>query len=435
MKRRTLLLTLALLWLASPAFPQEGGLAIRAAAVHTLVEGAEPIAGGVVIVRDGRIVAVGGADTPIPDGVEVIDMPEGHVYPGMFDISTRVGLTEIGQVPVTSDFRELGDNNPHLQAATAVHPASEIIPVTRSNGITHVVAAPAGNGIAGQGSLIHLDGWTVEEMLVDPSVYMVVTWPNLQTRGFDRSTFTVFDRSFREAKEEYDSSIADLEALLEDARRYVAAGVGDDPMRRDLKLEALTRVTSGELPLMVSVSDARGIRDAIAFAERNGVRIIVAGGDEAHEVADELAAAGVPVVLGPTQSMPTASDAPYDEAYARPGMLHAAGVQMAISTFNASSVRVLPYEAGMAVRYGLPREAALAAVTRVPAQILGVDDELGTIETGKLANLMIVDGDPLEIDTNVLGLVIDGAPVDPKGNKHDRLFERYRSRPQRGDTR
>lgn len=406
-------------------------LVIRAGWVHTLAGDGQNIENGVIVVRDGRIAAVGGAETAVPSGATVLDATGLHVYPGMLDAVTRVGLTEIGAVDVTSDYRELGNNNPHLQAITAVHPASEIIPVTRSTGITQVVAAPSGNGLAGQGSLIQLDGWTVEEMVVDPSVYMVVQWPTLRTRGFDRSTFTFFDRSFREAKEEYDSSIADLEALLENARRYDAAHVGDDPLRRDLKLEALARVTRGELPLAVNVDAARGIRDVVSFAEDNDVRVIVVGGSESPEVADLLAEHDVPVILGPTQSMPPHEDDPYDYAYSRPGKLYAAGVRFAISTFNASSSRTLPFEAAMAVGYGLPHDVALAAVTRAPAEILGVDDRVGTIETGKLANLFVTDGDPLEVTTTVTDLVIGGRVVDPTDNKHHRLWERYRARPTR----
>ena len=439
MNRRALVIATALLSLLAVSAPpapaaapqEEAPLVIRGGRVHARVGDEPAIEGGVVVVRAGLIAAVGGPDTPVPPGAQVIDATDLDVFPGMFDAVTRVGLTEIGAVDVTSDFRELGDSNPHLLAATAVHPASEIVPVTRATGLTHVVAAPSGNGISGQGSLIHLAGWTVEEMLIAPSVYMAVQWPSLQTRGFNRATFTPFNRSFREAKQEYDGSIADLEELLADARRYAAAGVGDDPLRRDLKLEALARVTAGELPLLISADEARAIRDAVAFAERNDVRIIIAGGAEAVEVAEVLVKADVPVILGPTQAMPSAPDDPYDSAYARPGKLHAAGVRFAISTFNASSARTLPFEAAMAVGYGLPWEEAFRAVTLYPAQILGVDDRLGTIEQGKIANLFVSAGDPLDLATGIEHLVIDGRLVDPRDNKHDRLYERYGSRPAR----
>ncbi len=398
--------------------------------VHTMAGGEDVIDNGVVVIDGGRIVAVGDSGTPIPDGAEVIDVTGSHVYPGLFDAVTRLGLTEIGQVAVTSDYRELGENNPHLEAASAVHPASEIIPVTRANGTTHAVAAPQGNGLAGQGSLIHLDGWTVEEMFVS-NVYMVVQWPNLRTRDFDWATRTVINRSFAEAKEAYDGSIADLQALIDDARRYTDSDGSADPTQRNTRLEAIAKVVSRDLPMLVGVNSERGIRDAIAFGEANDVDIVIAGGSEAWRIADEIAAANVPVVLGPTQTLPTREDDPYDAPFAAPARLHEAGVRFAISTFNASSARTLPYEAGTAVPYGLPHDEALRAITVYPAEILGVGDQLGTLEAGKMANVFVADGDPLDIATQVTHVVINGRLIDPYDNKHDNSYRKYSGRPQR----
>ena len=412
----------------APAAAQEDIVVLQGGRVHTLVDGAEVIDNGVVVIQNGRIAAVGGPDLVIPAGAQVIDVSGQHVYPGFFDSVTRLGLTEIGAVAVTSDFSELGDNNPHLEAASAVHPASEIIPVTRANGTTHAVAAPQGNGISGQGSLIHLDGWTVEEMFVD-NVYMVVRWPNLQTRGFDRATFTAFNRSFAEAKKEYETSVADLEALLEDGRRYATSDVRDDPTQRNFKLEALAPVLNGEQPMLIAVDSERGIRDVIAFAARNELDVVIAGGRDAWRIADEVAASGVPVILGATQSLPSREDDPYDAPYAAPGKLHAAGVKFAISTFNASAARTLPYEAATAVPYGLPAEEALKAITRYPAEIMGVDADLGTVEAGKIANLFVADGDPLDIATQVTHVVIRGRLIDPYDNKHDNSYRKYKARP------
>jgi len=434
MKRLTSLalgLTIALNMITvAPAAAQGNVIVLQGAQIHTLVQGAEAIENGVVVVRDGRIAAVGGPDTAIPAGAQVVDVSGRHLYPGFFDSVTRLGLTEIGAVAVTSDFSELGDNNPHLEAATAVHPASEIIPVTRANGTTHAVAAPQGNGISGQGSLIHLDGWTVEEMFVE-NVYMVVRWPTLRTRGFDRATFTAFNRSFAEAKEQYETTVAELQTMLDTARRYATSDVNDDPTQRNFKLEALGPVLRGEQPMLVNVNSERGIRDAIAFAQRNELKIVIAGGREAWRIADEVAASGIAVILGATQSLPTREDDPYDAPYAAPGKLHAAGVKFAISTFNASAARTLPYEAATAVPYGLPAEEALKAITRYPAEILGVDADLGTVEAGKIANLFVSDGDPLDIATQVTHVIIQGRLIDPYDNKHDNSYRKYQARPRR----
>lgn len=405
----------------------EAVLAIRGGTVYTLA--GPPIANGTVLIRDGRIAAVG-AGVPVPPGAAVLDASGLEVYPGLFDAITRLGLTEIGAVDVTNDVNELGLFNPHLVAATAVHPASELIPVARANGITHAVAAPQARsgGIGGQGSLINLAGWTVEDMLVQPSVGFVLAWPTLQTRRFDFATFQQIERPYREAKKEYDEQVRQLDEWMEAARRYDRAVGAGESVPRDLKLEALAKAVRRELPLLVQAGPERDIRNAIAWAEKQQVRIVILGGDEAYKLKDELARKQIPVILGPTQSLPNEDDRWYDEKYAQPAALYQAGVRFAISTFNASDSRTLPYEAGNAVPYGLPREEALKAITLYPAQILGVADKLGTIEPGKLANLIVTTGDPLMIQTEVKHLIIAGQEVS-LDNKHLELYRKYRARP------
>lgn len=405
----------------------EAVLAIRGGTVYTLA--GPPIAEGTVLIRDGKIAAVG-AGLPIPPGAALLDATGLEVYPGLFDAITRLGLTEIGAVDVTNDVNELGLFNPHLVAATAVHPASEHIPVARANGITHAVAAPQARsgGIGGQGSLINLAGWTVEEMLVEPSVGFVLNWPTLETRQFDFATFQQTERPFREAKKEYDDRLRQLDEWMEAARRYDRAAQAGEAVARDLKLEALAKAVRRELPLLVQARTERDIRNAIAWAEKQNVRIVILGGEEAWKLKDELARKQIPVILGPTQTLPNADDRWYDEMYAQPAALYQAGVKFAISTFSASDSRTLPYEAGNAVPYGLPREEALKAITLYPAQILGLADRLGTIEAGKLANLIVTDGDPLMIQTQVKHLIIAGREVS-LDNKQLELYRKYRARP------
>lgn len=430
--RNTLIGAAALFLTAAGAAAQEP-LAIRGGTVHPV---SGPAYTGTVVVQDGRIVAAG-PDATAPAGARVIDAAGLHVYPGLFDAGTRLGLTEIDAVDVTNDYSELGDFTPHLLTRTAVHPASEHIPVARANGITHTVALPGGGGraggFAGQGSAFHLAGWTIEEMEIDGSVVMVMNWPSLQTREFDRRTFSVRERPFREAKEEYDRAVHRLASWLDAARDYDRAVRGGASLDRDLRLEALARVTRGELPVLAPVDEARDIRNVVAFAEEQGIRLIIAGAAEGYKVAELLAEKGIPVILGPTQSMPSSPDAPYDEPYANPGKLHAAGVKIAFATFNSADSRTLPYEAAMAIPYGLPRDAALRAVTINAAEMLGLGDRLGTIEPGKIANLIVTDGDPLEITTQIRHLIIKGREVSTM-NKHRELYEKYRSRPTRTKT-
>jgi imidazolonepropionase-like amidohydrolase len=404
-------------------------LAVRNGTVHTLA--GAPIEGGTVVIEQGHITAVG-SDVTVPAGARVIDATGLHVYPGIFDALSRLGLTEVGAVDVTVDVNELGDFNPHLLAMTAVHPASEHIPVARANGITHTVSMPGApdGGIGGQGSLIHTDGWTVEEMVIEPSVGLVLSWPSLQSRRFGFGGGAAAGRSFGDLKEQYDKKVATIDAWLDSAAHYADAVSAGTVPERDLRLEALARVVSGELPLLVAANSERQITDAVAFADRHGVRIVITGGREAWKVADRLAEKGVPVILGPTQSLPGGEDEGYDQVYAAPGQLFAAGVKIGFATFNASSSRNLPFEAANAVAYGLPKGEALRAITINCAEMLGVADRLGTIESGKIANLIVTDGDPMEYQTQILHVIVDGRAADMH-NKHLDLYERYRARPRR----
>jgi imidazolonepropionase-like amidohydrolase len=266
-------------------------------------------------------------------------------------------------------------------------------------------------------------------MLIEPSVYMVLNWPSLGGGGgrFGGGRFRGPRRPFDEMKEEHDEQVREIESWIEAARHYAGAVESGTQVRRDMKLEALGRVVSGELPFLVNANSDRDINEAIDFAERNDVRIVIAGGRDAWKVRERLAAENVPVILGATQAMPTEEDQGYDQAYAQPGQLYAAGVKFAFATFNASNSRTLPFEAGHAVGYGLPQEAALRAVTINAAEILGIDDRLGTIETGKIANVIVTNGDPLRIQTEIRYVFINGEMIN-LDNKHRSLYEKYRGR-------
>ena len=402
--------------------------AIQGGTVHTMA-GAPFV--GTVVIRDGRILAVG-PNVQVPAGAEVIDASGRHVYPGLFDAVSGLGLTEVGAVDVTNDSREQGDFNPHLQAATAVHPATEHVPVARANGITLTMAAPEGGAgaIAGQASLIGLDGWTVEEMWVDPGAAMVVNYPSLGGggRGFGGGRGGGGGGNWSVVEERYQEAVARLDEWMDGGRQYARAVASGADVRRDLALEAMAKVVDREIPVLLSANGERNIRNAVEWAERQSIRFVITGGREAWRIADWLAERDVSMILSPTQAMPSGADASYDEAYANAGKLHAAGVKIAFATFNSADSRTLPYEAAMAVPYGLPREAALEAITRNAAEMLGLDDRIGTIEVGKLGNVIVTDGDPLEIQTHVTDLFILGRGVS-LDNKHKSLYDKYSSRP------
>ncbi len=410
--------------------------AIRGAKVYTLA--GNPIVNATVVIRDGKIAAVG-ANVEIPGEAEVIDGAGLEVHAGFFDTITRMGMSEVGSVPATVDTTEIGEYNPQLVAAHAVYPPSEHIPVARANGITHTVAAPGSGGggfggggsygIAGQATLMNMAGWTIEEMAIENSIGMMMSWPAIETQTFDFSTFSMKEKPFKEVKKEYDDKIAELEEWFEATRHYKQAlSTGStENFERNLKLEALIPVIDGKLPLIVFAQAARQIKGAVEFAEKQKVELILAGGAEAWKVKEVLAEKNIPVILGPTQAMPREEDEPYDKPYTNAAELHAAGVKIAFATFGNANSRTLPYEVGHAVGYGLPWEAGLNAITLNPAQILGVDDRLGSVEEGKIANLIVTTGDPLEITTEMKYLFIKGK-LTSLDNKHKRLYETYRAR-------
>ena len=415
--------------------PKDAGktYAIRGVKITTL---AGPVIDkGNIVMRDGRIVAIG-ADAAIPADAEVTDGTGLEAYPGMFDAVDQVGLEEISAVAATVDAHELGEFNPQLVAAVAIHPASEHIPVIRASGITTVLSSQTSGGfgggggvILGQASVVNLSGWTVEEMMVRRSAAMMVNWPDFNTRTFDFSTFSVKEKPFAEVKKEYDKKVQELTDFFEDARHYqqaVEKGSAQNYVR-DIKLEAMIPVLKGDLPLIVLADRAREIRGAVEFCDKQKLRMIVGSGAEAMKVKDLLKSKNIPVILGPTMRLSNNDDDPYDKFYTLPSDLQKAGIRYAIASFDLQFVRRLPQQAGNAVAYGLPHDEGVKAVTLYPAQILGLDKDLGTLEAGKIGNIMVTDGDPLELRTQVKYLYINGRPTSTE-NKHHMLYEKYSKR-------
>jgi imidazolonepropionase-like amidohydrolase len=422
--------------LAAPAADTGDSFLLRGGTIHTL-SGAQ-IDNGSVLVRNGKIIGVG-KDVPAPKDVKIIDAKGLHVYPGMVDAATEIGLVEVNAVRETLDTTELGRFNPQLVALTAVNPSSEHIPVTRANGITTVATLPQGPLISGQVSLIHLDGWTNDEMGVSRTAGLHLRIPFIQVPArpiqADDTAAPPAENApnrFTEAKRNFDKQMAELNEFFDTARRYREAKIAKAPdFRTDLKLEAMIPVIEGNEPVLVTAIREREIRDAIAFADKQKLKIILCEAPEAYKVIKEIKERNIPVILGPTLALPMNEDDPYDRAYTTPAELQRASIRFAIGTFNGTanlSSRNLPYEAAQAVAFGLPHDDALRAITRNAADIWGVGDRIGTIEEGKWADLMVTDGDPLEARTQVRLLFIKGKSVD-LDNKQKRLYQQYSNRP------
>lgn len=410
--------------------------AVTHAKIFTLA--GPPIEDGTVLIHDGKITDVG-TGVAIPAGAQVIDAKGLQVYPGLFDSVTQMGLSEIGAVRATVDTTETGSFNPDVVAATAILPSSAHIPVTRAAGITQVIAAPDSGGfdsggsnsqVGGQASAIHLAGWTIEDMLIRKSAAMVLGWPNIETRSFDFATFSIKEKAFSEAKKEYDKQINQLAEYVEQARHYaqLLQSPGSASFQRDVKLEAMAPVIRGELPLLVFADGAREIRDSVEFCDKQKLKMILAGGTEAWKVKDLLRSREIPVILRPTLGEPPEEDDAYDRLLTQPEELRAAGIKVAFASFDNSFSRRLGQQAANAVAHGLPQEEGLKAVTLYPAQIFGLDSQLGTLETGKIANLIVTNGDPLDVTTEVRYLFIKGQ-LTSTDNKQKALYEKYLNRP------
>ena len=391
------------------------------------------IASGTVLVQADRIVAVG-ADVALPPNTKLIDVTGLHVYPGLIDPGTTLGLTEIGKVKETHDFDETGLFQPDLRAGVAINPDSELIPVARAGGITTVLATPLGGRISGQASAVRLGGWTVPEMVLDLEVGLSLRWPTTPTPfPEDRSRPTRRTQpSVDEQEKARQKELDDLREFFQQARLYLElkanATAAQQPLPiADSRFEALAPYLNGSKPVLFEAHQRREIAEAILFAEEQKLKLIITGGTDAWKLADVLKSRKIPVIVGPVMRSPTTETDPFDAPYANPGRLFEAGVAFCIRSDDASNSRNVPFEAAQAVAYGLPAEEALKSVTLHAAQILGLDQQIGSITPGKLANLVITDGSPLLPSTQIKGTFISGRPYS-LDNRQLRFYEKYRQR-------
>ncbi|GIX34648.1 MAG: imidazolonepropionase [Lysobacteraceae bacterium] len=429
---RSFLFLLALLPTALPALgqnvhthplpPPEGPVVLVNARIHPVSRGV--IEDGRLRMEDGRIVAVGGEEVSLA-GAKVIDLGGLSVYPGLIAANSVLGLVEIEAVRATVDQTEVAAVAPEVRAEIAFNPDSELIPVTRANGVLSVLVRPQpgeGSLITGRSALMALDGWTWEDMRIAGPVALHLAWPSeFVPEGLPDTMREEWLKAVRERRRRLDLSFAE-------ARAYAKA---PPPALPDLRWEAMRGLFDGSLPLFIHADDASAIEQALAFAREQQVRAVLVGGAEAWKVAATLRQDGVPVILGGTHVLPLRRHDPVDAVFANALRLHEAGVRFAIASpgdaFSSSNERNLPYQAASAVAHGLPHEEGLRAITLYPAQILGVDDRLGSLDPGKDATLFVADGDPLEVSTRVLRAFVRGREVD-LDNRHLRLYEKYRAK-------
>lgn len=431
-KRALALLFIALPLAAQSIIPNNPGrkatVAIRNATIYPV--SSAPIANGTIVIANGLIAAVG-ANVAVPEGATVIDGSGLSVYPGLIDSGSQVGLTEIESVPGTVDTTELGDLNPNARADVAVNPHSNLIPVTRVNGVTAVVVTPAGGLVSGQSALIQLAGWTPKEMTLKAPLALHVRFPRIRSGSFME---TLEEEEEKEQKKSYTKELDKLRDLFRDAQAYARAAsarsrnAGTRRFDRDVMLEAMIPFVEGRLPVVMHAQLVRDIRAALEFADEFKLQPILAGAQDVARVIPDLKQRNIPVILGPILALPQREDDPYDLLMANAKALYDAGIRFSIQTDDAHNTRNLPYHAAACAAFGLPKEIALRAITLSPAEIFGVADRLGSLEVGKVANVIVTDGDPLEIRTNVRRVFIAGEEI-AMDSIHTLLYEKFRKRP------
>lgn len=443
-KRTTTFLTLVLVAVTSitPVVGQNDGsqqnqtgragtFAIVNARIVT-VSGAT-IENGTVVIQNGKIAAVG-ANVSIPSGAERIDGKGLSVFPGMIDAGTNLGLGEITLgVNGSVDLAEGGTMNPNAKAIKAIHPHSSHVNVTRVNGITSVLSMPVGGVIAGQAAVINLNGATQAEMAIVPEFGLVINFPRISTfGGFGGGGGQPLE--FSEAVKRRDTQLEDLKKFFRSVENYARSKEAYEKDKTlsftatDVKLEAMVPYIRGEKPIIFTAERERDIRGVAKFVAETKVKGILVGGQEAWKAADELKKNNIAVVYTNIYNLPVLDDHPYDFLFEAPSKLQQAGVKFCVSTGeNGGEVRDLPYHAGIAGAFGLSKEDALKSVTLYPAEILGLADKLGSIDVGKVANIVVADGDILEPRTNIRYLFINGRLL-PLTSRHTELYDSFKER-------
>jgi imidazolonepropionase-like amidohydrolase len=414
------LMTAALAAVPTPAPPQAGTIALVGGTVHP-VDGPD-IPNGTVIFSNGKITAIG-ASVTVPADAQKIDVTGKHVYPSLIDASTVIGLTEIGAIRATNDAAEVGDINPNVRAEVAVNPESEIIPVTRSNGVLLALTTPNGGVICGTSALLQLDGWTWEDLTLQSPIAMHVNWPRM-------SPVTAWWMQDSEEKqlERRDQQLRVVRQAFDDARTYMMAKAAGQAPEPDFRWDAMIPVLEGKLPVAIEADELQQIQAAAAFGESEKIKVIIVGGYDAPLCAELLKRDSIPVIIGGILRTPQRVDDPFDTPFTVPDRLRQAGVSYCISGGgDASNVRNLPYHAAKAASYGLPVAEALKSITIYPARILGVADRVGSLAVGKDATLFVADGDILDIPTHVEQAFIQGRKLDLT-DKQRVLWDKYKEK-------
>lgn len=404
----------------APAPPQKGAILIIGATAH--VGNGQVIPNSAIAFENGKLTLVADATAIRLDRskfAKIFDASGKHVYPGFIATDSRLGLVEIDAVRATADHTEAGRLNPNARAIVAYNTDSDVIPTVRSNGVLMAQVVPAGGVVSGTSAIVQLDAWNWEDAAVRADEGVHLNWPSRQPRRRFGPPGAAPEQS---GANEYDKQVEELHRFFGEARAYSQKAA---PEAQNPRFEAMRGLFSGAQKLYVHTGDAKNMQEAVLFAEQYGMKPVLVGAADAWIITDFLKTHAVPVILAEPQRLPAREDEDYDQPYKTAFALHQAGIPFALSGNGGWRQRNLPFQAGQAVGFGLPYEAAVQAISLSPAAIMGIGASMGSLETGKDATLFISEGDALDMRTcQVTAAFIQGREIS-LDNKHKVLARRF----------
>ena len=400
-----------------PGYKQNQAILLKGGTLHPI--SSNPIVSDLLI-KDGKIKSID--QELLYNKAKVIDITGMHVYPGLISPGTTLGLVEINAVRASEDHSEVGQYNPNVRAERAYNPDSELIPITRSNGVLVAHVTPKSGRISGSSAVMQLDGWTWEDCIIKAPSGIHINWPWLAIANHKWEK-----RSVKKQKEDMQNQLISLNEFFDASRDYMIAK-NKINTSVDVKFESMIPLLEREIPAFIHANRIEQIESAVHFCKKQNINMVLVGGADSWMITDILHENKIPVIYEHPLSTPIRRGEAYDIKYTVPKKLYEAGVKFCISassgTFEAPHQRSLPFEAAMAISYGLPLNEGIKSITLSTAEILGVDKYIGSLEKGKNATLFISDGDQLLFETKILAAYIDGKAVD-MNDRHKMLRDKY----------
>ena len=411
-----------------PGTEQKRPILLRGGTLHTVT--GDVLEEYDLLFAEGKIITIDEQIQPSPE-TDVLDIYGKHVIPGFIAGYTRIGLTEISAVKQTNDHSEIGEINPNVRANVAYNPDSDLIPVTRSNGVLTVNSAPTSGRIAGQSSVMYMDGWTWEDATLKHPSALNLNWPSMRF-DFRKNA----KKKEKEQREGYNKAIREMDLLVRDVRAYhhrknAKERKAEHKQKSDLRLESMIPFIVFKEPIHVKANNVRQIEAAAKWSTKHDLNIVIVGGADAWRIPEVLVEKNIPVILLGVQNTPRRRFEPIHTPYKVPAMLQKAGVHFCISLDPGypmdGHVRTLPDEAMRAASWGLTKDQALRAITLSAAEILGVDEQIGSLDLGKDATFFISDNEPLTQSNHPIKAYIQGREID-LSDRQKNLWNKYKEK-------